>query len=596
MTTVQTLPITGLVPSPTNPRKHFAAADIAELARNILEHGVLQPLLVRPLPDGRHEIVAGERRYRAALEAKLAGVPCTIRNLSDVTAFEIQLVENLQRTDLTPIEEAEGFGAALELSIDGKRVHTVETLATRIGKDPAHIYRRLKLLELPAFLRGAVDSGVLPVRQAVAIARIPDAEKREAAGKEVLHGHGENQPLTARETEDLLRTRYMRELKGAPFDQEDGSLADRSDASRPADWSGRCSDCPHRSGNIPGFEGKRTDLCTSPSCFESKAAAAFARVAASAETEGKQVLVEAEARKHFDALGKLTFVTTLVRPQERPAEHLLKREVKHAPRWSDLAATAEAQGLEVVRYVARNPVTGCTEDLLDSAGLIAAAEKLGEPIFRTAKSEAPVPVNKRPGEDENDAFRRGQREAKARQEAASVAAAEQARRTRLVRATAVRAVHAGLAKRWVLASVWDVLLGHMVEGEQPPGNWHLLHELFSLRGGIDPAAIRKAVLRLPAEERQAAVPLLTLAGLIVAEGITNAGLKVLAKYVGVDLRAIERDLQRAETAKAKVKATVAAAGPARRRKPAGAKPSPGKKPAKGKRQAKPAAAAAGGAK
>jgi ParB/RepB/Spo0J family partition protein len=595
MTTVQTLPITGLVPSPTNPRKHFAAADLAELAKNILEHGVLQPLLVRPLPDGRHEIVAGERRYRAALEAKLAGVPCTIRNLSDVTAFEIQLVENLQRTDLTPIEEAEGFGAALQLTLDGKRVHTVETLAGRIGKDPAHIYRRLKLLDLPVFLRAAVDAGILPVRQAVAIARIPDPDKREEAGKEVLHGHGENQPLNARETEDLLRSRYMRELKGAPFDQEDGSLvADMPAASRPADWSGRCSDCPHRSGNIPGFEGKRTDLCTSPSCYEYKAAHAFERAAEAAAAAGRQVLAEAEARKHFDALGKLTFATTLVRPSERPAEHLLKREVKQAPRWSDLASTAEALGIEVVRYVARNPVTGCTEDLLDSAGLIAIAEKLGEPIFRTAKSEAPVPVNKRPGEDENDAFRRGQREAKARQEAEAVAAAEQARRFRLVRATAIRAVHAGLVKRWVMASVWDVLLDYLVEGEQPPGNWHLLHELFSLRGGIDPAAIRKAVLRLPAEERQAAVPLLMLAGLIVAEGIANAGLKVLAKHVGVDLRAIERDVLRAETAKAKVKQTVGAAAPVRRRKAAAPKPSPAKKPAKGKRPAKPSAA--GGAR
>lgn len=549
MNTPTLLPIAQLVPSPTNPRKHFNEAKLAELAGNLRQFGILQPLLVRPLAGGaapRFEIVAGERRHRAALLAELVEVPCIVRELSDVQAFEIQLVENLQRDDLTPIEEAEGFHEALRLTLEGKPVHTVASLAARVNKSEEHINARLKLLELPKALRCAVDGGVLPVEQAVAVARIPDEAQRAEAGQRVLDGHGAGQPLTVRETRELIRKEYCRELKGAPFDRKDARLLP---------GAGSCDTCPHRTGNMPDFDGKRADVCTRPSCYAQKADLTFKRIATEAEVRGFRALPVAEAAKHFDEMGELRHDTPLARLGARPAAHLLKAEVEpgSAPTWAQLVERMRKAKLEVVCFIARNPKTGLVEELLDARTVVAAAEQLGEPVFRTVKSEAPVPVNKRAGEDVDDAFRRGQREARERQEAAAKAQAEQQRRSALVRATALRAVHAALVKRWVPASVWDLMLDWLAPVAALP-TLTVWHEALAGAGGVPPAAKWPARLkRLTLEERQALVPLAMLAAPILDEGMRCAGLKALAKFARVDLRSIERDVTKAEEAKAKAK-------------------------------------------
>lgn len=146
------LPLTSLVASSTNPRKHFDPARLAELAESIKASGVHQPVLVRPLPAARvpetgrgvtHEIVAGERRYRASQMAGEHTIPAWVRDLTDEQVLEIQLVENLLRDDLTPLEEANGYDRLLRQSGMDRTA-----LAARIGKSVSYVHGRLKLLDL----------------------------------------------------------------------------------------------------------------------------------------------------------------------------------------------------------------------------------------------------------------------------------------------------------------------------------------------------------------------------------------------------------------------------------------------------------------
>ena len=144
--------------SPTNPRKRFDAGKLEELAHDIREKGIVQPLLLRPLlgalPMGDHplfEIIFGERRFRAARLAGLASAPCMVRELTDRQALEIQMIENLQRDDLDPLEEADGYQQMLEMrGDDGQLVYDIKRLAAAVGKDYNLIRRRLWLRDLPA--------------------------------------------------------------------------------------------------------------------------------------------------------------------------------------------------------------------------------------------------------------------------------------------------------------------------------------------------------------------------------------------------------------------------------------------------------------
>ena len=138
-----TLPLNDIIPNREQPRKTFDEAALEELAQSIRQHGVLQPLLVRPLPSGGYQLVAGERRWRASRLAKLDEVPVIIKELSDTEAMELAIIENLQREDLNPIEEAEG----LQVLID-KCGFTQEEIANSVGKSRPAIANSLRLLRL----------------------------------------------------------------------------------------------------------------------------------------------------------------------------------------------------------------------------------------------------------------------------------------------------------------------------------------------------------------------------------------------------------------------------------------------------------------
>ena len=153
-----TLPVEQLHPNPDQPRRHFSTEALEELAASIRAKGVIQPLIVRPVADrpGHYQIVAGERRWRAAQMAQLHELPILVRDLSDTEVLEIAIIENIQRADLNALEEAEGFRQLMD-----RFGHTQERLAAALGKSRSHIANLLRLLQLPPEVQAHLREGRL---------------------------------------------------------------------------------------------------------------------------------------------------------------------------------------------------------------------------------------------------------------------------------------------------------------------------------------------------------------------------------------------------------------------------------------------------
>jgi ParB family chromosome partitioning protein len=166
----RTVPLAALKPGRFNPRRNFAEAQLEELAASIRERGLVQPLVVRPSAENTYEIVAGERRWRAAQLANLHQVPVVVRTLTDQEAVEIAIIENVQREDLNAIEEGEGY----KLLIEGHD-YTQDELARIIGKSRSHLANTLRLLKLPENVQDLVRSGALSAGHARPLVGRPDA-------------------------------------------------------------------------------------------------------------------------------------------------------------------------------------------------------------------------------------------------------------------------------------------------------------------------------------------------------------------------------------------------------------------------------------
>jgi ParB family transcriptional regulator, chromosome partitioning protein len=193
---LQTLPISALVPHPGQPRRKFDEAALDELAGSIASRGLIQPIVVRP--HGReYQIVAGERRWRAAQRARLHEVPVVIRDLNDAETLEIALVENIQRQDLNAIEEARAYQKLAD-----EFGHTQDALAKIVQKSRSHIANLLRLLELPETVQAKVVDGSLSMGHARALIGAPEVDK--LADQVVARG------LSVRETEKLTRDRKAR--------------------------------------------------------------------------------------------------------------------------------------------------------------------------------------------------------------------------------------------------------------------------------------------------------------------------------------------------------------------------------------------------
>ncbi len=195
------LGIDQLQPGEGQPRRIFKETSIAELADSIKQHGVLQPLLVRELAgqNGRYEIIAGERRWRASQKAQLHEVPVIVLTITDAQAFEIALIENLQREDLDPIDEAYGYQKLMN-----EYAYTQEKLAESLGKSRSHIANMTRLLSLPFMVQNYLSDGKISVGHARAL--IPAGERADQLAKEIMAKN-----LSVRETEKLAAEATGRE-------------------------------------------------------------------------------------------------------------------------------------------------------------------------------------------------------------------------------------------------------------------------------------------------------------------------------------------------------------------------------------------------
>jgi ParB/RepB/Spo0J family partition protein len=243
METIRDIALDQLHESPFNPRRTFTGID--ELAANIVAEGrIHQPILVRPRSDGAgFEIVFGHRRVRAARFVDLASAPCMVRDMTDAQSRSAQVAENVQRVDVHPLEEAEGFMSMMQN--DGL---SAEDLIAKFGKSRTHIYNRLKLLDAGPALRDAYLANEFGTEAAQLIARLPsigyqekaleyirqDAQARLAAGGKASH----------RTIQALLSEKFSLDLREAVFDVADADLLPEA---------GSCADCWKRSGNAPEF-------------------------------------------------------------------------------------------------------------------------------------------------------------------------------------------------------------------------------------------------------------------------------------------------------------------------------------------------------
>ncbi|MCC8073956.1 MAG: ParB/RepB/Spo0J family partition protein [Clostridiales bacterium] len=195
MMATNTLPLNEITPNKEQPRKTFDEGSLQELADSITQHGVLQPLLVRPLATGGYQLVAGERRWRAAKMAGLKEVPVVVKELSDVETMEIAIIENLQREDLNPIEEAEGLQALID-----RCGFTQEDVAVSVGKSRPAIANSLRLLKLPPEVRDMTRQGVISAGHARALLAFEDDAMICEAAQTIIRNK-----LTVRDVERLAK-------------------------------------------------------------------------------------------------------------------------------------------------------------------------------------------------------------------------------------------------------------------------------------------------------------------------------------------------------------------------------------------------------
>jgi ParB/RepB/Spo0J family partition protein len=282
-----------ITPSLTNPRKYFNQERLQDLANSIKPSGVHTPILLRFLPGSRapdtdrdviYELVTGERRWRASIMAGLDTIPALIRPLTDDQVLEIQLVENLQRDDLTELEEAEGYDALMQhADINADQV------AVKIGKSRSYVYSRLKLMDLCQQAREAFRAGDIDASKALLIARIPDEKLQiKALGEFAAIDHRGDARMSFRDAQDWIKQNVMLRLADARFKITDASLVKSA---------GACGDCPKRTGANPDLfsDADSPDICIDPACFHGKEAAHTAVIVEAARKKGMEVIEGKEA-------------------------------------------------------------------------------------------------------------------------------------------------------------------------------------------------------------------------------------------------------------------------------------------------------------
>lgn len=266
------IPVGEIKVSLTNPRKHFDDSTLTELSESIKEHGVLQPILVRPIPPldtdkVKYELVCGERRFRASKLAGLNEIPAMVKELTHIEAFEAQILENLQREDVSPLDEARAFSSLMQKE-------TIDWLASKINKSKKYVLDRIKLLDLCDYAMETLDAGVLPLGHAVLLSKI-DKEKQD----KIMRNHGliTNVNMSKDKSDythsyctkthsnlkTIIQSEVMLSFDRVNFDLNDADLLPNV---------GACQTCPKRTINENLLFGDITerDMCTDSFCYKAK--------------------------------------------------------------------------------------------------------------------------------------------------------------------------------------------------------------------------------------------------------------------------------------------------------------------------------------
>ena len=338
-----------LTESKANPRRTFDDVALQELASSIRAQGVLSPLLVRPLNDRSFEIVAGARRYRAAQLAEVNSVPVRIVQLTDAQAIEISIVENLQRKDVHPLEEAQGFRALLNLD---EPKYSIEQIAAKTGKSPAYCLARLKLTELAPAVVEAFANDEIGVGHALLLAKLQPSQQEQALAacfKEDWSAGGQKAKrilLPVRNLQFWIESNILLILKDAPFDKRDAQLV-------PA--AGSCVDCPQRTGRnkLLFSELGKQDSCSDPNCYQSKVSAHLAKTIA-AKPQIVQISTAYGTHKEGSAVLPRNKYTVIRDDQPKSKDEAALPEFKVC-KYTTEAIITEGSDVGTVHKVCANP-------------------------------------------------------------------------------------------------------------------------------------------------------------------------------------------------------------------------------------------------
>jgi ParB family chromosome partitioning protein len=318
----KSIPISLLDESTTNPRRTFEPSKLVELAHSISISGLIQPITVRPKAD-RFEIIAGARRYRAAQIAELTDVPTRVLDLDDAQTLEIQIVENSQREDVHPYEEASGYQRLLDLP-----GYDVTALASKCSKSPSHIYSRLTLLSLIPEVADAFQKDELTASHANLLARLSAEQQAQAFPNAFRKDYQDDERhlLPAKHLAAWIQDNLYLALGEAPFDTESASLLPEA---------GSCPACPKRTGfNTALFADVTDDNCLDGDCFRSK--------------------IDAHIQVARNGIANLVQISTMWRPaQDRPTGELSPMEYRFISKDGQdmpLSQTCESLTPAIVTY------------------------------------------------------------------------------------------------------------------------------------------------------------------------------------------------------------------------------------------------------
>jgi len=256
---VRNVDIDRIQPNPEQPRLAFDQTSLDELAASIREHGVLQPILVRPLDGGDYQLIAGERRWRASRAAGMETIPALVEEIDDDTALEISIIENLQREDLSPLDEAAMYDRMVR-----DHGYSVRRLAQKLGKDKGYLENRLRLADAPDEIRELVSLRKDTLSHAYELLKVDDPKKRKRLAGQVARGE-----LTLIELRDRIEGRPARSAPaGPPIDEdEDRDISDEASDEAEAAWTGKSRDVSQADMADDALVSAKTQLAEAVEAF-----------------------------------------------------------------------------------------------------------------------------------------------------------------------------------------------------------------------------------------------------------------------------------------------------------------------------------------